>query len=105
MSGVTIFVSHLLRAHRIYNLATNPHPNAELADLLQSASDRYMDHGLFGTDFSYFIPTIFADWQKSPTNTVFRSEGMFSLPICEATEEEWRNMNEGAADPPCSCRE
>ncbi|KAH0555781.1 hypothetical protein GP486_006273, partial [Trichoglossum hirsutum] len=52
----------------------------QLPDLLKSASDRYMDHGLFGTDFSYFLPGILYGWQVSPTNTVFKWEGMFSLP-------------------------
>jgi hypothetical protein len=71
---------------------------------LKSAGDRYVDHGLKGTDFSYFLPGILYGWQKDPSNTVFKWEGMFSLPVCEVTEQEWRNLNEGATNPPCSCR-
>ncbi|KAI9766875.1 MAG: hypothetical protein M1839_004743 [Geoglossum umbratile] len=75
----------------------------QLPDLLKSASDRYMDHGLYGTDFNYFLPGILYGWQVSPTNTVFKWEGIFSLPVCEITEAEWADLDEGAGNAPCSC--
>ncbi|KAI9787652.1 MAG: hypothetical protein M1839_000183 [Geoglossum umbratile] len=38
----------------------------QLPDLLKSTSDRYMDHGLYDTDFTYFLPGILYGWQVSP---------------------------------------
>ncbi|KAI9776129.1 MAG: hypothetical protein M1839_000545 [Geoglossum umbratile] len=88
----------------IKDVATIGGYNIQLQDLLKSASDRYMEHGLKGTDFGYFFPSILYGWQKDPTNTVFKWGGMFSLPICEVTEKEWRDLNEGSTQPPCSCQ-
>ena len=77
----------------------------ELQDLLTSSADIYLNHGLISTGISYFLPEIVQSWFNQPDNSIFRHQGMFTLPVCELQYYNWRQSDAaGTSSPPCDCR-
>lgn len=78
--------------------------NIQLQDLLSSAAEMYLGHGLTSTDISYFLPNIIKTWFSQPDNTIFRQQGMFTLPVCELKSYNWRQSDDASTfSPPCDC--
>lgn len=77
----------------------------ELQDLLTSSANIYLNHGLVSTGISYFLPEIVQSWINQPENSIFRLQGMFTLPVCELQYYNWGQSDAaGTSSPPCDCR-
>lgn len=65
----------------------------------------YLGHGLTSTGINYFLPNIIKAWFGQPDNTIFRQQGMFTLPVCELKSYNWKQSDEAStSSPPCDCR-
>ncbi|KAH0548092.1 hypothetical protein GP486_008174 [Trichoglossum hirsutum] len=81
----------------------------QLADLIFSAAELYLDHGLNDTAFQKYLPDIFNTWTANPSPSIFKASGMFVLPVCEMQDEYFDDPKYGRMlsrwiNPACGCR-